>query len=422
MTSHAQGVRSARLRVSRALVLALWLAACEGASPPSAKRAVTVVDLPSPAGPGAQEPNLSPTEDGAVLSWLEPEGDSWSLKTTPMGPAGWGETRTVVTRGDLFVNWADVPSVVRLSDGRLAAHWLQRGDEGGYDYGIRVVFSDDDGAHWSDPWTPHEDDTATEHGFVTLAPGDDGRLTLLWLDGRRFADGPAGPATEEMSLRARVVDAGGEAGPEMLVDGRTCDCCQTAMARVEDGWVAVYRDRADDEVRDIFASRFVDGTWTEPRPVHRDGWTIDACPVNGPAADALGQHVAVAWFTAAADVRRVEVAFSDDGGVRFSEPVRVDDGDPVGRVDVVLAADGAALVTWVERTDDGADVRLRRVAPGGALSDAAVLALTSEARAAGFPHVVPLPDGDLLAAWTDVSGEGTRVRTARIRFGGVGER
>ena len=30
---------------------------------------------------------------------------------------------------------------------------------------------------------------------------------------------------------------------------------------------------------------------TAPAPLHRDGWKIDYCPVNGPATSAIGDTV-----------------------------------------------------------------------------------------------------------------------------------
>lgn len=379
-----------------------------------------VIPLTSPAATGSSEPNLAATEGGVVLSWLEPAGEGqWSLRLATLEGDGFGPARTVVTRDDLFVNWADFPSVVHLADGRLAAHWLQRGAEGGYDYGVRVALSSDRGESWSEPWTPHEDGTPTEHGFVSMWSTDEGALGLLWLDGRHYADAPSAPATNEMGLRHRMLSPDGVPGPEIEVDARICDCCQTSVAETDDGWVAVYRDRTADEVRDIYATRLVDGQWTEGRPVHRDGWTIDACPVNGPSVAAAGRRVAVAWFTAASDVPRVEVAFSDDGGAFFREPVRVDSGDPIGRVDVQLDASGDALVTWLERTAEGAEVRLRRVVAGSDASEAAagsplVIARTEAARAAGFPRTAWLPDGRLVVAWTHLEGEESGVRVAVV--------
>lgn len=402
-------------RLSVGLSVAVFGASCggDGGRPdaPDAPPDARAVELTVAAGEGSGEPFLSSDGDKLWLSWLEPAGEAWALRLAAVGDQVAAPT-TVVERDDFFVNWADFPSVTALSDGRLAAHWLQRGGAGTYDYGVRVAWSADDGASWSEPWTPHDDGTPTEHGFVSLLPEVDGTLGVLWLDGRRYVEGPEGPATEEMTLRHRVASGPGAAGEERLVDDRVCDCCQTGAARTADGWVVVYRDRSEDEVRDIYAARWVDGTWTEGRPVHRDGWHIAACPVNGPSVAAEGDRVAVAWFTAAGEVPRVSLAFSDDQGVTFTEPVRIDAGEPVGRVDVVMDGDGA-LVSWIEAVGEGAELRVRRVAADRTLEAPRTVASVSAARAAGFPRMVR-HGGDLFFAWTDAAESDTRIRLARL--------
>ncbi|MBT8404442.1 MAG: glycoside hydrolase [Gemmatimonadetes bacterium] len=375
---------------------------------------------------GSGEPYLSSTEDGLWLSWLEPvasdggdeadggdeRGRMWALRLASVEEDRLGPMRTVVERDDFFVNWADFPSVVGLDDGRLVAHWLQRGGEGTYDYGVRVAWSSDGGESWSEPWTPHEDGTPTEHGFVSLMPGAGEGVGLVWLDGRAYVERGGVAETEEMSLRFRTASGPGTAGPETLIDGRVCDCCQTGAARTTDGWVVVYRDRSEDEIRDIYSTRWVDGEWTVGRPVHRDGWHIAACPVNGPSVAAAGDRVVVAWFTAAGDVPRVLAAFSDDQGTTFSEPIHVDGGSPVGRVDVLLDGDHA-LVSWMESGDESAELRLRRVAADRTAEAPRLVAAMSGARAAGFPRMER--DGaDLVFAWTDASDDATRVRLARL--------
>jgi hypothetical protein len=314
-----------------------------------------------------------------------------------------------------FVNWADYPSVVVDSSRRLWAHWLLRGGAGGYDYGIRVAHSDDGGATWSEPWTPHDDGTSTEHGFVSILPMDDG-IGLSWLDGRKYAAGADGtPPTREMTVRFRTVDGSGAPGAEQTLDERSCDCCQTDAAMAEEGPVVVYRDRTEDEIRDIYITRWSADGWTPGAPVHSDGWVIAGCPVNGPAVGARGRSLAVAWFTAAGDVPRVKVAFSADGGATFGEPLQIDGGDPAGRVDLVLQEDGSALVSWLERTGgEGAEVRLRRVGEDGTMSGALTVATSSSGRASGFPRMAQVAGGDLIMAWTDILSDVARVRVVRV--------
>jgi hypothetical protein len=148
--------------------------------------------------------------------------------------------------------------------------------------------------------------------------------------------------------------------------------------------------------------------------VHADDWKIDACPVNGPAIAATRDDVVVAWFTAARDSARVYVARSRDGGATFGGPTRVDDGNPVGRVDVEIDSRGSAAVSWMEFAGaEQADVRVRRVGPTGVRGPSTVVARTSGARASGFPRMTR-SGGDLLLAWTE-AGTPSRIRVARIR-------
>ena len=383
---------------------------------------VQVTELASPAGVGSGEPYLSSSEDGIVMSWLQrgAEGghDVWVAR---LGPAGWSPAQVVAHGDDFFVNWADFPSVMPGGDGSLWVQWLERTPGEGLAYDIRGANSTDGGETWSEPWTPHDDGTATEHGFVALFPTPDG-VGMTWLDGRQYAPDPEGnPPTQEMSLRSRWATTHGEPGPEILVDGRTCDCCQTDVALSAAGPVLVYRDRTEDEVRDIYVARWVDGAWTEGTPVHDDGWVIGGCPVNGPAVDARGMDVAVAWFTGAGDVPKVQVAFSRDGGTTFAAPVRVDGGDPSGRVDLRLLDDGSAAVSWLERTGgDAAELRLVRVSPDGAPGAVTVVGRSSSARSSGFPRMtsVPWAPGQVVLAWTDVTEtDASRVRVATVEVG-----
>lgn len=402
-----------RSSLSASLVLAL-LVGCQNA--PETSFSVRVDQAASPAGQNSGEPFLSTGQGETYLSWLEasPTGGHDFRYARYLGDGAWGEPATIASSESFFVNWADFPSITAARDGSLWAHWLQRSGEGTYAYGVRVAHSAD-GSSWSEPWTPHEDDSPVEHGFVSTTVSAGG-VGFAWLDGRRYADGPDGtPGTKEMTLRYRSVGTDGSPGPEVLLDGRVCDCCQTASAMTDNGPVVVYRNRSDEEIRDIYMVRLVDGEWTDGVPVHDDGWEIAGCPVNGPAVAARGLAVAVAWFAAPEDVGRVKVAFSSDGGASFGSPVVVDDGTPSGRVDVTMLEDGSAVVSWLERTGgDRAEVRLRRVTPDGSASASASLTTSSSARASGFPRMARLSDDELLLAWTDVSGDFPRVRVSRL--------
>jgi hypothetical protein len=408
-----------------ASVVILGAAACRlehyefGDTGPPLFNSVEVIS--SPAGLGSAEPNLSVGPGRHIyLSWLEPGGDStYALKVAVRQGSHWSAARTIARGNNFFVNWADFPSIIALPDGRLAAHWLQRTGPGRYSYGVRIAQSSDGGATWSQPVIPHRARVESEHGFVSLWPAA-GRVGAVWLDGRKYR--PTGQAApNEMMLISTTIGTDGSLAPEVGVDDRVCDCCQTAVAMTAAGPVVVYRDRSPDEIRDIYVVRQVGGRWTTPKPVHADGWRIAACPVNGPAIAADGDRVVVAWFTGAGDTARVRVAFSDDGGNTFGAPARVDNRNPAGRVDVVFQPDGSALVSWLERIStpgtqsaggEGAEVRVRRVRPDGSLAQWATVARSSAARASGFPQMVATARGEVFFAWT-APGNPSTVRVAR---------
>ena len=85
------------------------------------------------------QPQLSAANGAAILSWIEREGPKATLKFAERTPSGWSEPRVVSAGTDWFVNWADVPSVIRLGDGTIAAHWLQKSGPGTYAYDVRLV-------------------------------------------------------------------------------------------------------------------------------------------------------------------------------------------------------------------------------------------------------------------------------------------
>ena len=368
--------------------------------------------IASPAPSGSIEPNLTLGPDGRIyLSWLERQGDSThALRFSALENDAWGPARTIAQRPDFFVNWADFPSIVALSERTLAAHWLQRSGTAKYAYEVRISQSVDGGETWSEPLVPHRDGTPTEHGFVSLFPFRDS-LGAIWLDGRNFAKDSASKGANMMLLMTAIARTG-SAGAERILDERVCDCCQTSLAVASSGPVVAYRDRLEGEIRDISVVRWADTAWSRPTRVHADDWRIDACPVNGPAIAAHGGHVVVAWFTSAHDSARVYAARSTNGGVSFADPVRIDDGNPVGRVDVELDERGRAVVSWMEFTSgQQADVRARPIGVTGERGASTVVARTSGARASGFPRMAARAN-EVIFAWTE-AGSPPRIRVAR---------
>lgn len=376
---------------------------------------------PSPAPPGSSVPGLFLLGDRPALSWVETRDDGSALRFATWEGEGWSTSRTAAEGTGWFVNWADRSGIVALEDGALVAHYLvAHGTDNPYAYDIRLTRSGDGGRTWSAPITPHRDGTPTEHGFVSAVPQEDGSLLVAWLDGRGYHpvaavhDEEAHDPHDEMSLRVATLTADGRLMDEVQLDHRTCDCCPTAATAVPGGALVAYRDRSASEIRDIAVVRLQSGSWSAPATVHTDGWHIDGCPVNGPALAAEGAHVAVAWFTGAEDASHVRLAFSEDGGETFGSPVMVDDGRPLGRVDVAWLDDGRALVSWLEQAGEGAELRVRLVSAAEEPFPSHRVAAVDAGRETGMPRLL-LADGTVFVTWTK-PGERAQVRLATARI------
>jgi hypothetical protein len=382
---------------------------CAGDPPPP-------VAVDPPAAAGALAPELSSASGGVALTWLEAAGAEGRreqrLLFARLDGTTWTAPRQIAAGGAFFANWADRPALAAGPGGELFAHWLRKSGEDTYAYGVELARSRDGGSTWERLGLLHDDDSLTEHGFVSYAPAAAG-VHAFWLDGRRMAE--EGP----MELRTAFVAAAG-APPDFppastVLDDRVCECCATDAALTAEGPIVVYRDRSAEEVRDIAVVRAAGQGWTEPRILHPDGWRIHGCPVNGPAVAARGARVAVAWFSVVGGAPEVKVAFSDDAGATFEPPLLIDGEGALGRVDVELDDAGGAYVSWLAAAGEAGEIRLRRVAASGELGAARVIAATSQARRAGVPRMVR--DGErLVFAWVE-DAEPPRLRAAVVPLG-----
>lgn len=402
------------IRPIASAALVAILAACGADDAPSSPlaRVQNVVSLSPLAG---AQPHLAKTPDGqVVISWQNRFASNTRLHYATLSTDDWSEPVEVVSGSNWFVNWADFPSVSPIDESLWAAHWLQKKPGGTYAYDVNMSLSTDAGKTWSLPFSPHSDGTPTEHGFATLYP-DKGGVGAIWLDGRQMSTSGHDHSESEggpMTLRSAVVGADGEVHDKQVVDDRVCDCCQTDVAVGANGPIVIYRNRTQGEIRDIYVATRVNDQW-QNRVISADGWNIAGCPVNGPAIDAIDRTVVAAWFTAADDMPRVRVAWSDDAGHQFDTPVDIDVDTPLGAVDIALVADGkTAAISWLRNIEQSAQLCLRRVHRDGAMG--AIQCLSElPSRRSGFPQMI-FENPALVMAWADASADVPQVQSARL--------
>ena len=373
---------------------------------------VNVRPTDPPAAAGALAPRLSSFEDRVVLSWVEPDASGGAaLRYAMRDGENWSPASTAAQDPQLAADGIDLPGVVVLSGGSLAAHWSTKRVGSKYARELAVAVSRDGGTTWSAPKRPYKDDTLTERGMATLVPrSEPGQFGFVWLDGRAGVQSAYGDGGTGLYW----ADWNGESfNTDVELDPRVCDCCKTAGALTPAGPLIAYRDRDEDERRDTSIVREDGGRWLAPTPLHDDGWRLTACPTNGPAAATRGDRAVVAWFTGAHAAPAVWAVLSMDGAKSFAAPVRVDDSSPSGRVDATVLPDGSAAIVWLEKHGERADVRVRRIDVTGRPAAAVGVAKTSAARSSGHPRVVSVGDREVLVAWTD-AGPPMRVHAAVV--------
>lgn len=284
------------------------------------------------------------------------------------------------------------------------ANWFVTTREEIEAYNTLLSHSKDGGRTWSRPFTPHKDKSETQHGFATPLETADGGLGLLWLDGRDMSNNTTDPEGGVMTLRYTSFDQAWKQAPDVEVNRRVCECCQTAAVSTPDGIVTAFRDRSDTEIRDIMTSRLDNGTWTAPQVVHADNWEVDSCPVNGPALSARGTALAAAWFNSKGDDGHAFGAFSRDAGRTWSAPIQLDEQQSVGRVDIEMLDDGSAAASWVEFADSRMRFMVRRIGADGSRSAPVVIAGADAGRVTGYPRLVRRGD-ELIFTWAEGTDE-----------------
>lgn len=366
--------------------------------------------LPSPAPANSSLSRVVANEAGEIyLSWVSQDAGQATLAFARLTSEGWGAAQVISRGRNWFVNWADFP-VLSVDSSGMVAHWLQMSARGTYDYDIRARFYAQDKAAWTEARTIHTDGISAEHGFVSMLPLNDGTTLISWLDGREIVHSEPSGA---MTLRAGIFDKSGANVSEWELDHRVCDCCQTSSAMTERGPIIVYRDRSQQEVRDIYTTRLVDGAWTLPQAIYNDNWQISGCPVNGPSVAAMNKRVAVAWFSARDDVPKIQLVLSTDSGLSFSEPIIVESPNTNGRVDTTILDSGNIIVSWMDTAGE-AKIMLSRYDINGELLSTTEVAGSSPSRRSGFP-IIEAVGNSVYVTWTDIDAT-PQVKVARIDY------
>ena len=372
---------------------------------PALGQSFKVESIANPSSTGSLQASWSVARDGSpLLSWIETQKDaSYTLKYAVRRSSQWSEPRTIAAHRQFFRQPAELPEVIALSDGTLVAHWVESPSEGS-EAEFSYVSVSHDGLKWIAPVIIHKDRSMVQHGLASIVASGDREASIVWLEALQGEDAP-------VSLKRTVVNLEGNVTKEEVLDSDVCACCPTSVVKTARGLLVAYRDHTPEDIRDISVVRFENGRWSSPKNLNPDKWKLNACPTNAAAAAAKGDRVAIAWYTGAQNSPLEQIVFSSDGGTTFTKPVLLSTGRSFGYTSVALDDQGAALVSWLEQSGNGARILVRQISASGVAGPVIQVAQGSR-KSLGYPRILQTGN-ETWVAWTS-SATAAKVQTARL--------
>ena len=356
-------------------------------------------DIPFLYGNNNAQPNLVSYNGTLSLSWISSEQDNnASLHFSQLKNGKWIKPQKIADGSDWFVNWADFPAHA-INEDLILTSYLKKSDSGTYTYDVLLNLRKLNGEKIKQDFLLNTDGIKAEHGFVSIIPNNNKGFFITWLDGRNTVEKKPDGDHKPMTIRFAEVSNKGDIINESELDAAACDCCQTSIANTNDGPIVVYRDRSDKEVRDVYSVRNINGVWEDPNPVHKDGWIINGCPVNGPKVASNSKNLAIAWFTASNGNPLVNLSFSKNNGASFDKPIKINDVNAIGRVDIAFLNDDEAIVSYMEVDDAGTYLRIKKVSVNGKVSEPITISKIDGGRNTGVPQL-EIINNEIFIVWT----------------------
>ena len=329
-----------------------------------------------------------------VVVWTAKAGANWKLLSARStdGGTSFSTSRAVPgSEGDGARGWQ---SVAVDAKGRVLVLWLDHRD---------LVKAD----------SAHKHTMSATAAPMTMPKGDPTERAALSQLFFSSLDNTTAPSTATANANATAT--------AVRITRSVCYCCKTTLAASGNSVYAVWRHVYPGSQRDIAFSKSSDGgrTFAAPQRVSDDHWQIDGCPDNGPALAIDTQRRAhVVWPTPAdgKDMAALALFYAvSRDGAPFSARTRIPTRGAASHPQVVITADGSALVAWDEVVDGTRRMGMTRV----------------RVDAAGRPTFTPVPAPDAgpkqwypalassetgaLTAWVRQLDKGSVIGVARVK-------
>ena len=336
------------------------------------------------------------TLDGSLPSFDTYEGNIYLSRMVEQGTqASWVVQSldgrwidTIDQRQDWFVNWADMPKISVCRNGMLGLALRHIGpDHHAYtiDYYIRRQKEE----AWKYYGQLPLDTSSTEHGFPSVEPFEDGWM-VVWLDGGAMH------RNGFMSLHSAQISMDGQVINRQLIDSTVCDCCQTDLVMAEGQPAVIFRNRTENEIRDVYWSVYLNGKWQSSQPVENDGWLVPGCPVNGPQIVNNNKTLVCSWFTAAQDTAAIKMRILSEPE---SDVITLEKNFVIGRIAMEAMDTQGFGLAYFRADGKEATLKIQTFDWSGKPQSAWEIAPINPSRNSGFP-TLGFANGKLSVAWT----------------------
>ena len=359
------------------------------------------------------QPSLVSNKGNLSLTWISSDDDmNASLNFRQFKNEGWTNPLRLASGSDWFVNWADFPTHA-VSGNQVLTSYLKKSASGKYTYDVFLSLHNLSGEKVKEDFILNTDGFKAEHGFVSITANESEGFLITWLDGRNTVEKDEKGDHRPMTIRFAEITKVGDIINETELDSSVCDCCQTSMTFTNKGPLVVYRDRTEEEVRDIYVTRNIYDVWENPFPVHNDGWVIYGCPVNGPKVVSNSNNIAISWFTVSNGIPKVNLSFSESYGSSFGNPIKINDLGAIGRVDTAFLNEKEVIVSYMEGDDDGTYLRIKKVSMDGTISKPITISIIDGGRSTGVPQL-EIHDDEIFIVWTIFDNESKQLKAVKL--------
>ncbi|MBF0250721.1 MAG: exo-alpha-sialidase [Alphaproteobacteria bacterium] len=323
-----------------------------GQKPPAVRPATCLQPDAQPSPLCAETPTAAFDADGRLwLTWAQ-DGHVYVAHAAGANTPFAAPARITPAPLELDINGENRPKAAVAPNGDVYVTFTAKGKK---KFTGAVYFSRslDGGKSFSAPRLVSDESDPGSQRFDIIKVGQDGRITIAWLDKRDlFAAQKAGQDYRGSALYYAVSDdRGATFKPNRLGAHYSCECCRVAMDFAPDGLpVMVWRHVFRPSFRDHAVMKLnADGTPGMMTRLSEDNWHIEACPHHGPSLSIAPdgtQHVT--WFTDGDGRKGVFYARSDDGGKTFGAPMGFGSVDNQAQHPSVLQAGSQVHITWKE--------------------------------------------------------------------------